>query len=350
MNYRTYNNLQSDLDNFLNQYEELWVYTPPEKPIQSRIPQKDRTCRFCKKQYPDVEFKHDPHIIPQLLGRNFGVSDYECDDCNNLFSRYENALADYLGLVRTFYAAGKSTIPTFKSPQDSIIARMAETNGDKNGITISNLNHNRFQVDIETGINTITYTKNSYIPVNVYKSILKIALTLIPASQIYSYNMMFDFISNDTNDIAYVQFAKVFSYTTNHRIDNPLCCLFQKKDRNLPRPTHLFKLYFENFVYEIFIPYYTNDLALYDTGELSITYCPPFLPDGISTSATCDADFIDFTSTQKKIGEVGKIIYKVNPEYYKNNYMTDPKTGEKTTFKPEEISKISIFRIDIKQD
>jgi hypothetical protein len=347
MGYRTHADLQNSLDEFLSKYEILRIYIPPEKPIRNHVSQRSRVCRFCEKGYPDVTFKHDPHIIPELFGKNYGVSDFECDNCNNYFSRYENALADYLGLVRTFYAVdGKGSIPTFKSPKESLIARMLVDQNNKKKVTISNLNPAGLHINTESGLNTITYTKNSYIPVNVYKALLKISLTILPANQVNSYSMMFDFISNEQNHPAYVQFAKVLSYTTDYRIDFPRCYLFQKKTGVLNVPSHFMKLYFENFIYQIFIPYHTTDLSMYDIGSVEIEYCPPFITKKTKTTSNFGMEYLDFTSTVKTVGEIGKLSFNVDPEFYKNNYMIDEATGEKSHFIPENISKISIFKIE----
>src|SRR5688572_3441102 len=79
---------------FLEEWEAFWqnykldlaIIHPNKKP--SLKPRKERTCRFCNKSMPEVTFKKDAHTISQLTGNRHLVSDFECDTCNDLFSKY----------------------------------------------------------------------------------------------------------------------------------------------------------------------------------------------------------------------------------------------------------------------
>jgi len=347
MSANTYHNLQFFLNDFLTKYRLVLIYEPPDKPRKNRIPRKERICRFCGKKIPQVKFNNDPHIIPQLLGRNFGVSDFECDTCNNYFSKNETHLADFLGLIRTvLFVGGENNIPTFKSPGESLIARTDDDIEGQKSISISDLNRTSFSIDVETGKNKITYVKNSYIPINVYKALLKIALSILPDDQTDYYKPMFEFISNETNDPFFVQFATVVTYTIHYPVLHPACYLFEKIDPKSLLPMHVFNLYFENLIYEIFIPYNFKDLHLYQSGsKFTSIYCPPILVSKVPDEQTCEMEILDLTSTKMLKNQQGHIVFNLNPEIYKNAQMVNPNTGDEAPFDPNKIVKIKVFQV-----
>lgn len=346
VHYITYTDEQTNLDNFLAKYEEQVHYSAPLAKRKNRTPKTERFCRFCQQGAPKVTFKHEPHIIPELLGRNLGVSDFECDACNQYFAKYENDFANYLGLLRTFYfVKGKENIPTFKSPKESLIARMESMKSGTKGIGITDTSGEGIYINTATGETTIKYSKNAYKPINIYKCLLKIALSVLPSWDFRFYSEMLRFITTEENHEYYVQFAKVWSYETHVRRDQPSCYLFRRRDGVNDVPKHVFMLYFENYIYEIFIPRYAPDQGLYESRKFTTFYCPPFLLED-NKATSLGASFIDFTSTDIKKNEQTSITYKLSPDYFKNAQMIDPITKEKSPFIASEIKKIRIFQID----
>jgi len=63
--------------------------------------EKDRLCRFCGQKYPEVSFSNRAHLMPKMIGNVDLFSDFECNECNNLFSRFETDLSYYLGISRS---------------------------------------------------------------------------------------------------------------------------------------------------------------------------------------------------------------------------------------------------------
>jgi hypothetical protein len=60
-----------------------------------------RTCRFCGRSYPDAPFSGYSHLLPKMIGNSNLYSEFECDDCNEGFSKLEDDLANYLGISRS---------------------------------------------------------------------------------------------------------------------------------------------------------------------------------------------------------------------------------------------------------
>lgn len=103
-------------DNFFRAYKmESWTTCPREK---MRINKKGRVlvCRFCGKTSEEVKFGNNAHVLSELLGNRYLVSDFECDGCKKLFGGNEDQLSKFLGMSRTvLFAKGKEKVPMFKS-------------------------------------------------------------------------------------------------------------------------------------------------------------------------------------------------------------------------------------------
>lgn len=48
-----------------------------------------RKCRFCGNTERTAKFRKRAHAIYELCGSHHLLSDYECDNCNSKFSKYE---------------------------------------------------------------------------------------------------------------------------------------------------------------------------------------------------------------------------------------------------------------------
>lgn len=344
---RTYLNERKHMDLFLSKYDQYLHYQAPPSRPKNRIPKKQRFCRFCQRQSPEVSFKNEPHIIPELLGKNYGVSDIECDACNAHFGVYESDFAQFLGLIRSFYfVEGKGNIPNFTSPGESLIARLETLTNGSSAMGITDTEHGAIYIDMSTGETTISYLKNAYTPINVFKSLVKVALTILPFEDFRFYGNILRFISHEENHEYFTQFAKIFSYTTSDRREKPCCYIFKRKDDAENIPKHIFMLYFENFIYEFFIPLYAPDSQMYENRQFSSIYCPPIIIAESDLDKCCWGEIIDFTSTEKRRKEKGLVSYQLTSEHFANAEMIDPITKKKSPFDPKAIKKISIFKID----
>ncbi len=94
-------------DSSLKAYQELLKFYYPDmivKPPATKqvIPgNSSQACRFCLRKSPEVTFRKEAHLLPQLMGDRNLLHDVECDDCNKRFGRFENSFANFLGIYRT---------------------------------------------------------------------------------------------------------------------------------------------------------------------------------------------------------------------------------------------------------
>ena len=166
-----------NLDNLLNYYNENYeIIADFDILDKSTLGEKNEYCRFCKKSYPDVKFKDVAHAIPEALDNNKLFSYYECDECNHEFGEIiEDHLSKYLFPFRIgSIILGKKGCISYKFDDDN---RLDVTDGhwdlkEANPGTIMDI------IDDHTIVFKIK--RQTYIPILVYKALVKVALTIIP--------------------------------------------------------------------------------------------------------------------------------------------------------------------------
>ena len=75
-----------------------------------------RVCRFCSLQPLTVKFSKVAHAIPEAIGNKSIETEYECDNCNELFGEgIEHDLGNWSKPMRTMARIrGKTGVPTLK--------------------------------------------------------------------------------------------------------------------------------------------------------------------------------------------------------------------------------------------
>jgi len=249
----TYPSLVNDLKLFMENYQYSLPIIPPDEPRRKFTPINKRLCRFCGKDSSATTFRTDAHIIPQLLGNKYLVSDYECDKCNSLFSAYESNLTESLGAYRTVFniPGRKNKVPKYTSPGDGLVASPNSDLNIPHAITIEDNTGTSFEIDDKTGNTVISYTKNGFVPLLAYKALLKIALTLIDEKDVSSYSEAFKFLMSDVYDEKCAEVAHVHQFFGSYR-SRSHCYLFKMINPAARLPTHIFQLYFENIVFQSF--------------------------------------------------------------------------------------------------
>ncbi|MDV4068904.1 hypothetical protein CMT34_11945 [Elizabethkingia anophelis] len=93
---RMENKFQEEMNTIIENYQ-LIRYMDISKVLNKRkVLDKIAKCRFCGKDSSETTFKMESHILPQFIGNKFVVSNFECDQCNEKFSRIlENDFATY---------------------------------------------------------------------------------------------------------------------------------------------------------------------------------------------------------------------------------------------------------------
>ena len=178
----------------------------------------NKVCRFCNKSYPDVTFITTTHIIPELLGANNYTSNDECDHCNNKFSGYESHLAAYFRPFLTMTGVkGKKGIPNFHSrTTERVESTRTKINHLNDGLKeVTTGDSNDFIINEENKTIAVTFRKPPHKPFLVYKSLVKIGLSILPINKISSYRNVFEWLLNDKLFVDYFPLALTTILTRN---------------------------------------------------------------------------------------------------------------------------------------
>jgi hypothetical protein len=150
--------------------------------LKEHLQPESYVCRFCGRSPPEAKFsKFNAHAISHLTGNNTLFSLYECKDCNARFSGYETDLGSLTLLDRqAAQILGKDGVPSAKTAQKQ--SRIDFEDGhfvikEYEGDPIS-------KIDEVNKTLTITTMKRSYRPLGVYKSLLKMAATLLDQTDV----------------------------------------------------------------------------------------------------------------------------------------------------------------------
>ncbi|MGG4091495.1 hypothetical protein [Paenibacillus lautus] len=215
----------------------------------------NRVCRFCGRNSNVVKFKKVAHAIPEMLGNHYLCTYYECDYCNEIFSKLENDLGWFTELGRaTIRLQGKYGPPTLKQGGSEI--------RDENGQMFI-----RDQVDEPimdwVGDNElkITVKAKPYTPVAVYKAFTKMALTLMPEDELIHFKETLKWIQEQDHSARKVPqliaFSSFISGPAFQGVGFKL--LFRKDGADSQLPYCQFVLKFHNFMYQIYIPFSVKD-------------------------------------------------------------------------------------------
>ncbi|MPS73038.1 MAG: hypothetical protein E2590_07770 [Chryseobacterium sp.] len=345
MNIYTYSGNIEHLKAFDDEYQLKSMYTPPINNQRRQLKKiSERTCRFCGKKSDETTFKGKPHIISRLFGNNSGVSDYECGKCNNHFSGFESDMANFLGLNRSVNALGVQTPPTFKSYDGNIVAKKNNFNGFE-GIEIESNKQGTIQ-KLDGGIIEFNVIHNPYIPINIFKCLLKIALTVIPDDEVENYKVCFDFLMENNNEEYLAQHAKqIHKGLSGFNVRFPYVLFFRKRNLESKLPTHWIKLYYQDSYIQFYIPCHKDDEVLLRGEEITYPLCPPLIfadtqPQGIAKNY----EKVDLSSNVMTKGKTSKLNLTFDENILKEGSNDIHDTHNSDSFNSDEIVKIFLTK------
>lgn len=237
----------------------------------------NRVCRFCNKTKPEVTFKKKAHLIPQFLGNRYLLSGFECDTCNKTFGElYEDSFANYLGAYRPFAflkTSKNKKYPKHKETgilEDEVKLKLSiqQTEPKNVEIVFEHPFNNSIEFNKENKKVTINATRKPYIPIYVYKMLLKIGLSMIKSEEVINFKNTIAFLKdNSQNDklkdfgLCHVYMHSIYGPTM---FGSPTIYLYRKKHEleNELYPSKTFIIYTANHIYQIYIPFNEKDNQL----------------------------------------------------------------------------------------
>ena len=220
-----------------------------------------RICRFCRRSLETgATFKSTAHAIPEALGNKKFILNEECDECNRFFgSEIEPDIINKLSLIRVMLGLkGKKKIPTVKHKDG------AYTNEDGRFViqareTTSPDEHGNFRAEV-------THTER-HIPVNFYKALCKIALSLIDDKELTFFSDTVDWIR--LNKHSERELPKIESSVSYSRFSpSPSISLYKRKeDASSDIPHVICEFVLGPLIHVFILPFSKKDTTEY-TGSL----------------------------------------------------------------------------------
>jgi hypothetical protein len=172
---------------------------------------------------------------------------------------------------------------------------------------------------------TFTYTKNKFVPANVYKALLKSGLSLLGSSEItknYPHAIMY---LNGKFDIP--SDAWICGYTLSFKINLPLHIFhFRKREATATIATDMMLFCFQNQMLAIPMLLHRDFFASKD-GTFSVVPPPPLFGNEDTMNRAMPQFFRrDFCSPSMVIDEQEKIVIEVDPIDAANAVSFDPET------------------------
>lgn len=258
-----------------------------------------RKCRFCGKTEPEVKFRKRAHAISELCGSHHLLSDYECDSCNSKFSKYEREFSQFMLFYHTIFGVkGKKGVPKYQRNRN-------ETTGvsyENGKVSLrSQVNEAPF-VSIKCKDNKFTVAgTRTYVPIDVYRALLKMALTVIPESEIPYLQDTLRFLCDETYSLQHSKqvFLRVFIGGMN--VIRPSSVQLYKRRAGCTKslPAYLFALSYSNFSFQMFLPGCSLDARLKDVMSFDV----PIIPTTADGMFSYKTEVLHLHSNQKIIKE-----------------------------------------------
>lgn len=238
-----------------------------------------RLCRFCGLSPPDVSFQNEAHAIPQLIGNRTLIGLEECDECNRKASVYETDFGNFTHPDRSWaQVPGSGRVPKLKSASKK--SHVEVTDG---GVNIKLTEGDRF-VDFDPNKQhfTTNTVRPTYRPLGVYKTLLKMALSILPKEELTSFGPALRWLAAEGLTKDSVQDATNFTCFTSFTggpapYPYPVVLLLKRRSDTFHCPFATFIVLFHNFSYQIFLPCQTKDMHLKRTRGTLPMWPHPFM-------------------------------------------------------------------------
>lgn len=302
----------------------------------------DRVCLFCGKRKPETNFKSEAHLVSNHIGNTHLFSDFECHTCNLKFGKLEDDLAKFLGISKALAKLDSKKPEGFRG---KFLSAHSRTFMGEWFLILApkDIKH-------EGNKTFIRYIKNPYTPVNVYKSLLKFALSILPGDEVNQhFPKALDFLAGKLHanmGAALSRYMLPFDRTL------PLYMMvFKKRKKEDPLPTYMISFYFGNNI--ITLPILLHEKDVFWNDEIEIVLPPPyFLHEQYLQEPVFDYGVKDFASPNKVIDEEDEIIIALPEDYKENLTAYDPVTDTTTlrSFDGTPIKHITIMKEGVSVD
>ena len=219
-----------------------------------------RVCRFCGKGNGEVTFKNVAHSISEAFGNKNIITNDECDSCNERFGAgIEHDLIQYLSLYRNFFQVrGKNGVPKLRGKNFEIepgdpfyihhyLSKEQEEDPERNPFNV------RFESHESVALQ------------NVYKAMVKYALSVMPTSELIHFRDTIEWINGETNVAQLPKVAMLHSYSL--LVEHPKITLSIRKSEDQRVPYTVAEFRFTSLAFVFIIPLSSKDCRSYNNAE-----------------------------------------------------------------------------------
>lgn len=263
-----------------------------------------KVCRFCLRDSASTSFRQDAHVLPEFMGNKVLFSHFECDECNSLFSKYENAFNNYFGIHHTFSRLkGKTKIPKYKSEKEGFAVEAREEDigmFSSNGNDSVTIDHQEKKINIET-------IRPSYIPNQVFKCLVKIGFSALPDNELIFFEQTRKWLRSELDDSMYKDhplFVVYYNIGGGLLAKFPFAAVLSKRD-NRSVPQTAIVIAYDRLKFQFFMPLDIRDTNLFH-GEKVLLPIQDQLVRVREDGKGLAFFWKDFSGCEKVVGEKNK--------------------------------------------
>ena len=212
----------------------------------------NRTCRFCGLSKNKTSFRNVSHAIPESIGNKNIICLEECDRCNKHFSEYIEVHFDkYTKPYRNIeQIKGKRKISSYKTKSKNSRADI------HNNILQIKCNYKE-NIFFEDDVNKIVYIKyevEPYIPEAVYKTFVKMALSIMPSDELKHFKKAIKWIMQKKHSNSLMKRLPIIISYAPIIQKTPSVVLLKRKINNYKHYPWIFIVGFGKLSYQIIVP------------------------------------------------------------------------------------------------
>ncbi|MEA9585938.1 HNH endonuclease [Xanthomonas sp. WHRI 10064A] len=235
-----------------------------------------QVCRYCGRSTPAATFENVSHAFPEQIGNKWLVDSRECDGCNEHFATaIDSPLGDWSLLARsTGRIRGKRKVPKFVSSDEDV--RIVFKNNVLNVTAYKD--DPRLRFDENAKRIEMQLERPPYIPMGVFKSFVKMAISVMPEIEASKCQHLKNWILEKKHTIESFPFHPLMLYT--QFISGPIpndeisFMLVRRKASVSGCPYMMFMVQYGNHVHQIALPMPTEDGMGREPIQTSIAYFP----------------------------------------------------------------------------
>lgn len=243
---------------YIDNYSEIVIRQREDSRMQKRSKLVAK-CRFCHDTAPVGTFKNIAHAFPEATGNKTIICESECDQCNQHFGNtIEGDFGTWLLPLRLVsQLSGKVGLPAFE-----IEGLNVEVTGT--GLIVKVVEGTDFvRIDPENSQSTLRIPTKGYVPISVFKTFVKMALSIIPIEKLEYFGKAISWILDGTHKqpidaLCTKVISTFFSEIPDYKAITAILCLRKSDDKSLPYAS--FAIKFGNAGFQICLPGVSQEL------------------------------------------------------------------------------------------